>query len=117
MSLNLLVERDRRGKVPARIPEYENIDDAEARLYRPEIDRLDDLNAGLMAGKPVRMEYVVPGGASVGSIKRTHARHFRGEYEVLIFTEIRHLTSWRDNLPQAAIQIVDHTEAAPATAT
>ena len=115
MSLNFLVEHDRHGKVPTRITVYENIDDAEERLYKLDIDQLDELNACLKAGKPVRMEYVVLGGASVESIKQTHARYFWGEYEVLTPTEICYRTSWRDNLPQTTIQNVDRTEVSPVT--
>ena len=112
MSLNFLVEHDRHGKVPTRITVYENIDDAEERLYKLDIDQLDELNAGLKAGKPVRMEYVVLGGASVESIKQTHARYFWGDYEVLTPTEIRYRTSWQDDFPQTTTQNVDHAEAA-----
>lgn len=115
MSLNFLVEHDRHGKVPTRITVYENIDDAEERLYKLDIDQLDELNACLKAGKPVRMEYVVLGGASVESIKQTHARYFWGDYEVLTPTEICYRASWRDNLPQTTIQNVDRTEASPVT--
>ena len=77
---------------------------------------LDELNACLKAGKPVRMEYVILGGASVESIKQTHARYFWGEYEVLTPTEIHYRTSWRDNLPQTTALNVDPTEAAPVAA-
>lgn len=115
MSLNFLVEHDRHGKVPTRITIYENIDDAEERLYKLEDDQMEELNSCLKAGKPVRMEYVVLGGKSLETIKQTHARYFWGEYEVLTPTEIRYLASWRDNLPQTTIQNIDHTEAAPVT--
>ena len=108
MSLNFLVEHDRHGKVPTRITVYENIDDAEERLYKLDVDQLDELNACLEAGKPVRMEYVVLGGASVESIKQTHARYFWGEYEVLTPTEIRYAASGKDREPA--------TVAAPVTA-
>lgn len=102
MSLNFLVEHDRHGKVPTRITVYENIDDAEERLYKLDVDQLDELNACLEAGKPVRMEYVVLGGASVESIKQTHARYFWGEYEVLTPTEIRYAASGKDREPATA---------------
>ena len=116
MSLNFLVEHDRHGKVPTRITIYENIDDAEERLYKLEDDQMDELNACLKAGKPVRMEYVVLGGRSLETIKQTHARYFWGEYEVLTPVETRYLTSWRDDLPQTTTQNVDPTESAPVTA-
>ena len=101
MSLNFLIEHDRHGKVPTRITVYEDLDAANERLYKLEDDQMDELNACLKAGKPVRMEYVVLGGKSLETIKQTHARYFWGEYEVLAPMEIRYLTSWRDDLPQA----------------
>ena len=113
MSLNFLVEHDRHGKVPTRITVYENIDDAEERLYKLDIDQLDELNACLKANKPVRMEYVVLGGKSLETIKQTHARYFWGEYEVLVPTEIHYLTSWQDDLPQ----VMSESAAATASAT
>lgn len=113
MNLNFLVEHDRHGKIPTRITVYENIDDAEERLYKLDIDQLDELNACLKAGKPVRMEYVILGGASVESIKQTHARYFWGEYEVLVPKEIRYLASWRDGLPQTVDKDAGSTETAP----
>ena len=101
MSQNFLVEHDRHGKIPTRITVYDNVEDAEERLYKLEDDQMDELNACLKAGKPVRMEYVVLGGKSLETIKQTHARYFWGEYEVLAPMETRYLTSWRDDLPQA----------------
>lgn len=101
MSLNFLIEHDRHGKVPTRITVYEDLDAANERLYKLEDDQMQELDAGLKGGKPVRMEYVVLGGISVESIKQTHARYFLGEYEVLVPVEVRYLTSWRDALPSA----------------
>ena len=74
---------------------------------------MEELNACLKEGKPVRMEYVVLGGRSLETIKQTHARYFWGEYEVLAPTEIRYLTSWRDDLPQ----VMSEGAAATASAT
>lgn len=59
---------------------------------------MDELNACLKAGKPVRMEYVILGADSVETIKRTHARYFGGEYEVLNPTEVSYIASWQDKL-------------------
>ena len=90
MSLSFLVEHDRHGKVPTRITVYEDWKAAEERLFRLDLDQLDELNACLKAGKPVRMEYVVLGGASLETIKQTHGRYFGGEYEVLRPVGINH---------------------------
>ena len=83
-----LIEHDRHGKIPTRITEYGEFEDAEGRLYRLDIDQLDELNACLEAGKPVRMEYVVICSQSLESVKQTHARYFWGDYEVLTPVEI-----------------------------
>lgn len=98
MSLNFLIEHDRHGKIPTRITIYEDLCQANERLYRLEDQQMDELNACLKAGKPVRMEYVVLGGKSVESIKRTHGRYFGGEYEVVKPTEIYYIASWREKL-------------------
>ena len=90
MSLSFLVEHDRHGKIPTRITVYDDWKAAEERLFRLELDQLDVLNACLKAGKPVRMEYVVLGGASLETIKQTHGRYFGGEYEVLRPVGINH---------------------------
>ena len=100
MSQHFLVEHDRHRKVPTRITVYEDIKMARERLYKLEDDQMDELNACLKAGKPVRIEYVILGGKSLETIKQTHSRYFMGEYEVLQPTEIHYLTSRRDNLPQ-----------------
>ena len=98
-----LIEHDRHGKIPTRITEYAAFDDAEGRLSSLDVDQLDELNACLKAGRPVRMEYVVICSESVDSIKRTHARYFRGDYEVLIPTEIRHIDGGRQNRSVAEV--------------
>lgn len=116
MSLNFLVEHDRHGKIPTRITVYDDLEAANERLYKLEDEQMDELNACLKAGKPVRMEYVVLGGASVETIKQTHARYFLGEYEVLVPTEIRYLTSWRDDLPKDMADVTPRAEASPVTA-
>ena len=85
-----LIEHDRHGKMPTRITEYREFEDAEGRLYRLDIDQLGELNACLESGKPVRMEYVVICSQSVESVKQTHARYFWGDYEVLTPVEIGH---------------------------
>ena len=59
---------------------------------------MDELNAGLKAGKPVRMEYVVLGEASVATVRRTRGRYFGGECEVAIPTESYCIASWSDKL-------------------
>ena len=100
MSQHFLIEHDRHRKVPTRITVYEDIKMARERLYKLEDDQMDELNACLKAGKPVRIEYVILGGKSLETIKQTHSRYFMGEYEVLQPTEIHYLTSRRDNLPQ-----------------
>ena len=100
MSQHFLVEHDRHGKVPTRITVYDDLDAANERLYKLEDDQMEELNACLEAGKPVRMEYVVLGGKSLETIKQTHTRYFWDEYEVVVPTEIRYLRSWRDDLPQ-----------------
>ena len=92
MSQNFLIEHDRHGKVPTRITVYYDPALANERLCRLE----DELNACLKAGKPVRMEYVVLGAASLEAIKQTHSRYFGGEYEVVQPTEIHYLASWRE---------------------
>ena len=78
-----LVEHDRHGKIPTRITVYEDWQIAEERLFRLDMEQLDELNACLKAGKPVRMEYVVISALSVETLKQTHGRYFWGEYEVL----------------------------------
>ncbi len=98
MSLNFLIEHDRHGKIPTRVTVYDDIEDAEERLCRLEDEQMDELNAGLKAGKPVRMEYVILGADSVETIKRTHARYFGGEYEVVVPTEIYYIAGWQDKL-------------------
>ena len=102
MGLHFLVEHDRHEKIPTRITVYQNLDDANERLYKLEDNQMDELNACLKAGKPVRMEYVVLGAKSLQTIKQTHARYFRGEYEVVAPVEIRYLTRWKDRLPDLA---------------
>ena len=90
MSLNFLIEHDRHGKIPTRITVYDDVEDAEERLYRLEDEQEDELHACLKAGKPVRMEYVILGAASVETIKRTHGRYFGGStkssYQRRVFT-------------------------------
>ena len=98
MSLNFLIEHDRHGKIPTRITVYDDVEDAEERLYRLEDEQEDELHACLKAGKPVRMEYVILGAASVETIKRTHGRYFGGEYEVVVPTESFYIASWREKL-------------------
>ena len=93
MSQNFLIEHDRHRKVPTRITVYDDLDSANERLCRLEDEQLDELNACLKAGKPVRMEYVVLGSASLETIKQTHSRYFGGEYEVVKPTEIHYLAS------------------------
>ena len=83
-----LIEHDRHGKVPTRITEYSKFEDAEERLYKLDVDQMDELNACLQAGKPVRVENVVICSKSVESVKQTHGRYFQGDYEVLIPREI-----------------------------
>lgn len=83
MIQHFLVEHDRHGEVPTRITVYDDLEAANERLYRLDIDQLDELNACLKASKPVRMEYVVICSQSVESVKQTHARYFWGDYEVL----------------------------------
>ena len=61
MSQNFLIEHDRHGKIPTRITVYADWQIAEERLFRLDMEQLDELNACLKAGKPVRMEYVVLG--------------------------------------------------------
>ena len=96
MSRNFLIEHDRHRKVPTRITVYDDLGSANERLYRLEDEQLDELNACLKAGKPVRMEYVVLGAASLETIKQTHSRYFGGEYKVVKPTEIHYLASWRE---------------------
>lgn len=103
MSLNFLIEHDRHGKIPTRVTVYEDLAAANDRLYKLEDDQMEELDACLKVGKPVRMEYVVLGGRSLETIKQTHARYFWGEYEVLTPVEIRYLTSWRDDLPHGSL--------------
>lgn len=99
MSLNFLVEHDRHGKIPTRITVYDDWKAAEERLFRLDMEQLDELNACLKAGKPVRMEYVVLGGASLETIKQTHGRYFWGKYEVLHPVEINYGASQYDGRP------------------
>ena len=103
-----LIEHDRHGKVPTRMTEYDEFKNAENRLCQLDIDQLDELNACLSAGKPVRMEYVVICARSVESVKQTHARYFQGDYEVLTPTEIHRAASTKNREPANA--------AAPVTA-
>lgn len=102
MGLHFLVEHDRHEQIPTRITVYQDLDDANERLYKLDDNQMDELNACLKAGKPVRMEYVVLGAKSLQTIKQTHARYFRGEYEVVAPVEIRYLTRWKDRLPDLA---------------
>ena len=94
-----LIEHDRHGKVPTRITAYRKFNDAEKRLCKLDIDQLDELNACLSAGTPVRMEFVVICAQSVESVKQTHARYFQSDYEVLTPTEIHHAVSGTDREP------------------
>lgn len=110
MSLSFLVEHDRHGKVPTRITVYDDWKAAEERLFRLDMEQLDELNACLKAGKPVRMEYVVLGGVSLETIKQTHGRYFWGEYEVLHPVEICYGAGLRNGRPLAGS---DSTAAAP----
>ena len=100
MSLSFLVEHDRHRKIPTRITVYEDWQVAEERLFRLDLEQLDELNACLKAGKPVRMEYVVLGGASLETIKQTHGRYFWGEYEVLHPVEICYGAGRRNGVVQ-----------------
>lgn len=109
-SKNFLVEHDRHGKVPTRITEYDDWKVAEERLFRLDLEQLDELNACLKAGKPVRMEYVVISALSVETLKQTHGRYFWGEYEVLRPVEIRYGVGQRNGRPLAGS---DRIAAAP----
>lgn len=104
-----LIEHDRRGKVPTRITEYSEFEDAEERLCKLDIDQLGELNACLEAGKPVRMEYVVICSQSVESVKQTHARYFQSDYEVLTPTEIRYAANGKSRQPATATAPVPAT--------
>lgn len=99
MSLNFLIEHDRHRKVPTRITVYEDWQIAEERLFRLDMEQLDELNACLKAGKPVRMEYVVISARSVETLKKTHGRYFWGEYEVLHPVEINYRPGRRNGYP------------------
>jgi hypothetical protein len=101
-----LIEHDRHGKVPTRITEYCEFKDAEERLCKLDIDQMDELNACLSAGKPVRMEYVVICAQSVVSVKQTHARYFQSDYEVLTPREIRYAASGKDREPATVVSPV-----------
>ncbi len=103
MSLDFPVEHDRHGKVPTRITVCADWETAEERLYRLDTDQLDELNAGLKAGKPVRMEYVVFGADSLGTVKQTHSRYFWGDYEALYPAEI----SYRPGLRAESSAMLD----------
>lgn len=92
MSRNFLIEHDRHRKVPTRITVYNDLDPADECFCC----LVDELNACLNAGKPVRMEYVAPSGASPETIKQTHSRYFIREYAVVQPTEIHYLASWRE---------------------
>ena len=94
-----LVEHDRHRKVPTRITVYEDWQIAEERLFRLDMEQLDELNACLKAGKPVRMEYVVISALSVETLKQTHGRYFWGEYEVLHPVESSYGDSRYDGRP------------------
>lgn len=96
MGQHFLVEHDRHGKIPTRITIYEDLSQANERLYRLEDDQMDELEVCLRAGSPVRMEYVVLGGASIESIKQTHGRYFGGEFEVVTPSEVHYISSWSE---------------------
>ena len=87
MTQHFLIEHDRHWKIPTRITIYDDLDQANVRLDTLENEQLAELNAGLKAGRPVRMEYVVLGAASLATIKRTHGRYFGGDYEVVTSVE------------------------------
>ena len=87
MTQHFLIEHDRHWKIPTRITIYDDLDQANVRLDTLENDQLAELNAGLRAGRPVRMEYVVLGASSLATIKRTHGRYFGGDYEVVTSVE------------------------------
>ena len=101
-----LIEHDRHRKVPTRITEYGEFKDAEKRLCKLDIDQLDELNACLSAGKPVRMEYVVICSQSVESVKQTHARYFQSDYEVVTPAEIHYVASGNDRELATAAALV-----------
>ena len=44
MSQNFLIEHDRHGKIPTRITVYEDWQIAEERLFRLDMEQLDELN-------------------------------------------------------------------------
>ena len=98
MSLNFLVEHDRHGRIPTKITMYDDVEDAEERLCRLEDEQTDELNVCLKTGAPVRMEYIILGGESLETVKRTHGRYFGGEYEVVVPTEISYISGWQDKL-------------------
>ena len=109
-----LVEHDRHRKVPTRITVYADWQIAEERLFRLDMEQLDELNACLKAGKPVRMEYVVISALSVETLKQTHGRYFWGEYEVLRPVEISYGASRYDGRPLGMSESI--AAAAPAAA-
>lgn len=82
MSTKFLVEHDRHGKLPTRVTEYTDAKAAYHRLNELEACQLDELNASIRSGQPVRMEYVVIGAKSLDTIKSTHGRYFNHRYEV-----------------------------------
>lgn len=98
-SKHFLVEHDRHRKIPTRITVYDDWKAAEERLFRLDMEQLDELNACLKAGKPVRMEYVVISALSVATLKQTHGRYFWGEYEVLHPVEINYRPGRRNGYP------------------
>lgn len=87
MTQHFLIEHDRHWKIPTRITIYDDLDQVNGRLDTLENEQLAELNACLKAGRPVRMEYVVLGAASLATIKRTHGRYFGGDYEVVTSVE------------------------------
>ena len=116
MSQNFLIEHDRHRKIPTRITVYDDWKSAEERLFRLDLEQLDELNACLKAGKPVRMEYVVISALSVETLKKTHGRYFWGEYEVLHPVEICYGAGLRNGRPSAGSDTIPPAPPAVAVA-
>ena len=94
MTQHFLIEHDRHWLIPTRITIYDDLDQANGRLDTLENEQMAELNACLKAGRPVRMEYVVLGAASLATIKRTHGRYFGGDYEVVTSVESSCIAAW-----------------------
>ncbi len=80
--LHFLIEHDRHGKEPTRITQFADPYEARAQLYPLDLEQLDELNASLESGVPLRWEYVILSSTSLESTMATHHRYYLYDFQV-----------------------------------